>query len=92
MTNIHELVRILQEAKAKCQADRAAKIKVKLRRRKYAVFIDLEKAFDKVNRQILINKMFAKRIEAPYLDAVRLNLINSKAHIQGEVIDQRIGV
>ena len=82
----------LDEFKIKSKEDRRRKIPVKLRRKRFAVFIDLEKAFDRVDRKILLDKLRQLNIDPHLSEAIRVGLGNTSAILHDETVKLRIGV
>ena len=73
-------------AKTKTQQQRDRKIKVVLRTRQYLTFIDLKKAFDKVNRHKLIQLVHKMGI-SPNLTVIINDLLSNTT---GTISDQTI--
>ena len=61
------------------------------RRKRFVVFIDLEKAFDRVDRRILINKMKDQNLNPAVIDMIGLTLNNNKAKIENKSIVTQVG-
>lgn len=91
-TNVLDLMNILEAAKAKCQADRNAGIKSQNRQVRTLLFVDLEKAFDKVVRSKLMEKLHNVRIPPYLLNAIHALLRNTCMQIKDDVIQTDSGV
>ena len=56
------------------------------------LFIDLKKAFDKVPRQHLLNKLRLMRIDPSLVETIHALLQGTQAEVDGKRIDMDIGV
>lgn len=63
-----------------------------LRSKHFICFVDLKKAFDKVNRQTPLNVLIQKKFNASLVRAIHGLLSNTSATINGEKVDTEIGV
>ena len=70
--NLRDLTGIIEEAKIVAQRQRRLRIPMTARCRQFIVFIDLEKAFDRVRRNTLITKLTTMQIDPTLIDNLRV--------------------
>ena len=92
MHNIKDLTDFIKEAKETTVRQRRLKIPMTARDRHFIAFIDLEKAFDRVRRQKLIDKMKTANFEPAIIDSIVTQMRQTSSLINDEVIYQNIGV
>ena len=69
--NLYDLINFTNRAKATEQQYRADRVKVAERERSFLLFIDFRKAFDVVNRQMLLEKMSKQGLSQQMVEAFR---------------------
>ena len=62
------------------------------RPRTYILFIDFAKAFDKVNRGRLLNKMIDMGFNQKLTRAIRKLITGTYMEVQGETVETELGV
>lgn len=82
---------LIQIAKRRQQEYRQLKIPVAERTKTFILFIDFRKAFDKVDRGILVRKMLDMGINPTLVKAFQSLLSNSKVQYENEIIDTTVG-
>ena len=92
MHNIKDLTEFIEEAKETTVRQRRLKIPMTARARHFITFIDLEKAFDRVRRQKLIDKLNTAGFESAITDNIITQMRQTSSLINDEVIYQNIGV
>ena len=90
--NIVDLIHVIQQAKQKEQRNRKEKIPVNKRQRTFVLFIDLKKAFDKVNRQHLLNKMERYGFAGNLIDAIENLIMDTEVIVDGKRYPTELGV
>ena len=82
----------MAKAKLKAQVQRAEIKSVEAREKCWVLFIDFAKAFDSVDRQILLNKLENKNIPAYLTHIMAAFLSGTKCSINNELIHTNIGI
>ena len=90
--NIVDLLQIINTAKDLEQAYRDANVRNHQREKTYLLFIDLKKAFEKVPRRGLIQKMTDMNIIVQLVETIHEILRGTKAEVNDEKINMDIGV
>ena len=72
--NIRDLTEFIKEAKETTIRQRRLKTPMTARARNFITFIDLEKAFDRVRRQRLIDKLRDKGFESAIIDNITVQM------------------
>jgi len=82
----------MKQADLLCNQHRSNKVPVKDRPTLSLLFIDFHKAFDKVDRQKLINKLQQTNIPTPLVNAAALLLTNTRMIVNNKKVDTYSGV
>ena len=82
----------MAEAKVKAQTQRMEIKSVEAREKSWVLFIDFAKAFDSVDRQILLNKLENKNNPSYLTQIMAAFLSGTKCTSNGEVIHTNIGI
>jgi retron-type reverse transcriptase len=67
------------------------KVKPSDRMQTFIIFVDFQKAFDRVNRKMLLEKLKLMGISEGVVRAIQLLLMNTKARVNDQEIDIKIG-
>ena len=83
-TNLVDICEFTRKAKEVALAQRRNKVRLQQRECHYLVFLDLEKAFDSVERQLLLTKLSRFNVGSDLLKAVAGALTNTSHYYPGE--------
>ena len=90
--NIIDILHMINIAKQEAQLHRKNMVKVKNRPKTFILFIDFAKAFDKVNRGRLLNKMTQMKFHPQLVLAVKNLIQNTYMEVQGQKVKTESGV
>lgn len=82
---------MISDSKRLQQEYRRSNVRVPDRRKQYLLFIDFAKAFDKVNRDILFEKMRLKGYNPQLIEAIRNLISKTWMNYQDENIVTEVG-
>ena len=86
------MANLCNRIKESLKRQRIEKIPTALRSKHFLIFIDFHKAFDNVNRKLLIQKLYEKGIPKPLIKAIGLLLLKSEVNINGIITPKQKGV
>ena len=84
-------MKALKDVKQLAVEDRLRGTRVAHRTKRFVVFIDFEKAFDRVDRALLIDKLRQRQISDQLTDSICLHFKANQAQINGEDVRVNIG-
>ena len=90
--NLHDIFNLIKGSQAKLRELRDRKIPPARRPNHYLLFIDLRKAFDTVNRKLLLERLEKKGFSGTLLAALRDFMQDMQLVVKDQTITTNIGV